>query len=135
MIDGSARVSFNWRAAPEPYETEAGTVEDSRYALNLDAGFYILRITEPVGGLSLATNPYQPRSGVWHRIEISIFEGRIEVWRDGFRLLAYTDPNPLPGGGIFFEALPFSDNTIVYFDDMALCELTEPFVPIPTPEP
>ena len=135
LIDGSAMVSFGWRVAPEPYETEEGTVTYSRYALNFEGGFYVLRITYPIRDVLVAGSPYKAKSGVWHSIEISIFEGRIEVWRDGFRLLAYTDPNPLPEGGIFLEALPFVDNTIVYFDDMALCELTEPFVPMPTPEP
>ncbi len=135
LIDGSAMVSFNWRVAPEPYETEEGIVTDSRYGLNFEETSYILRFTNPLRELLAAGNPYKAKSGVWHRIEISIFEGRIEVWRDGFRLLAYTDPNPLPEGGIFLVVEPFVDNTIVYIDDMALCELTEPFVPMPIPEP
>jgi len=135
LIDGSAMVSFNWRVAPKSYETEAGTVTDSRYALNFEETSYILRFTNPIRELLVAGNPYKAKSGVWHSIEISTYDGEMEVWIDGNRILAYNDPNPLPEGGIFFVVEPFLDNTIVYIDDMALCELTAPFVPMPTPEP
>ena len=135
LIDGSASVSFNWRVAPEPYETEEGTVTDSLYSLTLEETSYIYRGTAPIRNVLVAGNPYKPKSGIWHSVEIGIYEGELEAWIDGFRILAYNDPNPLPEGGIFLEVSPFVDNTIVYIDDMALCELTEPFVPMPTPEP
>ena len=134
LIDGRAQVSFNWRVAPEPYEIEEGTVNDSRYTLNLEETSYILRETSPIRSLWVAGNPYRPKSGIWHRIEISAYEGKLEAWIDGYRILAYTDPNPLPEGGIFLVVEPFVDNTIIYLDDIALCELSEPFAPMPIPE-
>ena len=134
LIDGRAQVSFNWRVAPEPYEIEEGTVNDSRYTLNLEETSYILRETSPIRSLWVAGNPYRPKSGIWHRIEISAYEGKLEAWIDGYRILAYIDPNPLPEGGIFLVVEPFVDNTIIYLDDIALCELSEPFVPMPIPE-
>jgi hypothetical protein len=134
LIDGSAMVSFNWRVAPKPYETEEGTVNDSRYGLNLEETSYIQRFTNPIRSLLVASNPYKPKSGKWHRIEISAYEGELEAWIDGSRILTYNDPDPLPEGGIFLVVVPHVDNTIVYLDDMALCELTAPFVPLPAPE-
>lgn len=134
LIDGSTQISFQWRVSPEPYEIEEGTVEDSRYSLNLEETSYIQRETQPISSLLIAGSPYRPEIGIWHRIEISTYEGEIEVWIDDDRILTYNDPDPLPEGRVSIEVKPFVENTIVYFDDILLCELTSPYVPLPTPE-
>ncbi|MFQ5923860.1 MAG: hypothetical protein ACE5M4_13545 [Anaerolineales bacterium] len=135
MSSGPGQISFNWRVAPEPYDTDKGTVNDSRYILNLEETSYILRMTSPVRELWVAGNPYRLKTGVWHTLEIGNYGGDIEAWIDGFRILAYRDPDPLPEGGIFISLQTSADDTSIYLDDISVCELTTPFSPLPTPEP
>jgi hypothetical protein len=127
-------ISFNMRMALEPYETEEGTVEDSRYVFTMEDLSYINREEQPIRGSWVAGNPYIPKKDVWHQVEISTYEGELEVWVDGYRILAYTDPNPLPDGGIFFEVKPEDGQTIYYLDNIVVCGLSAPYVPMPTPE-
>ncbi|MCJ7566563.1 MAG: hypothetical protein MUO58_03365 [Anaerolineales bacterium] len=77
------------------------------------------------------------RSEVWHQLEISTYEGALEIWIDGVRFLTYNDPKPLPGGAITLGAgygEPLDPQSVVYYDDLVVCELTAPFAPMPTPE-
>ncbi len=126
-------ISFNMRMALEPYETEEGTVEDSRYVFTMEELSYINREEQPIKGSWVAGNPYIPKKDVWHQVEISTYEGELEVWVDGYRILAYTDPNPLPEGGIHFEVKPQDGQTIYYLDNVVVCGLNAPYVPMPTP--
>ncbi len=72
----------------------------------------------------------------WQTFEISTYDDTLEVWLDKILVFRYNDPKPLPGGHIGLE-LWASENeeTMVYFDNLAVCELSAPFVPIPTSEP
>ncbi|MGB2963205.1 MAG: hypothetical protein WBB69_04390 [Anaerolineales bacterium] len=137
MYSGDRQTTFVWHYLEEPYETEDGEVNDSRYiAIFGPDGFIAGRITYPLNHIHLAINQDFTTQDEWHDIEISTYDGVYEVWRDGIRMLFYTDPQPLPGGGIFLE-LDQSDGgeqSIVYFDDFAVCELTAPFTPLSTPE-
>lgn len=47
----------------------------------------------------LATVPFTP-DDAWHDLTIRVRGGRIEVEQDGKPLLQYTDPQPLPAGGV-----------------------------------
>jgi hypothetical protein len=49
--------------------------------------------------------------------------------------MGYEDPQPLPPGGIDYEVWLFNDATILYFDDISLCELSAPFMLAPTVTP
>ena len=42
--------------------------------------------------------------GTWYDLWVVLSGGRIEVYVDGELALAYTDPEPLPGGGVGFES-------------------------------
>ncbi|GAG35210.1 unnamed protein product, partial [marine sediment metagenome] len=79
---------------------------------------------------------YQPiEENVWHKFEISYYEGRSEVWMDGVLWFAYQDPHPLPNGKVGFEIRQTNDeNFVIYFDDISICKLDAPFAPLPTPE-
>jgi hypothetical protein len=132
MTVGPPWIGFILRAAPEPYETDEGLVEDSRYVVNLENIAYINRYSLPIRSSWLSGNPHKPKTGIWHLLEISAYEGELAVWIDGYRILAYKDPNPLPEGGIWIELRPSGAENIFYFDDIALCELTASFVSLPT---
>jgi len=50
--------------------------------------------------------------------------------------MIYQDPRPLPGGKLGLYVAETTDaESVAYFDDVSICELTAPFVPMPTPEP
>ena len=52
----------------------------------------------------------------------------VQVWIDGKKLIEYQDPQPLPAGMISLEAhAPQDPNTMYYFDDLSVCELSAPF--------
>jgi len=76
------------------------------------------------------------KQSVWQQIEISTFEGRLELWIDGVPWVQYDDPQPLPGGSIAIGVgLGYDpENTSrVYYDDFIVCSLSEPVQPLPTP--
>jgi len=130
---------FDWHWAKD-YEVEEGTVRRSNYSLWFHPPdirvFRSQRDLFPT--INLRDVVRTMKRDVWHQIEISTYEGTLEVWIDGVRFLSYEDPKPLPGGimtlGQGYEE-PLDPQSIVYYDDIVVCELTAPFVPMPTPEP
>jgi hypothetical protein len=72
----------------------------------------------------------------WYFFELSTYQGVTELWVDGGRLTSYTDPQPLPGGTIGLETHMFENaETVFYFDDIVVCELSAPFESSYTSEP
>lgn len=136
MITRPRTFTMHWHIAPEPYEIEDGWVDDSRYQVDfLPRNLYVLRITNPIWAQPLMWSNLWNPTEEWHTVEISTFEDRFEVWRDGKRLFVYTDPSPLPGGGIKIESSQTADpESFVYFNNMSVCELSEPFKPMTIPE-
>ncbi len=66
--------------------------------------------------------------GRWYYLEISAYEGSIQLWVNGKQLLAYSDPQPLPAGTVGLEGHIFNDpNTAYFFDDLSVCQLEAPF--------
>ena len=138
MLVGGRDVAFNWRSAFDAYAIEGGEVTDSRYQIVVrdGAGLLMQRVQLPVRNLGVANSRTVPKAGAWHRIEIATFEGSTEVWVDGAPVMSYEDSQPLPAGGIGLELFPAAEtSTVVYFDDIAVCGLSAPFVSMPTPEP
>lgn len=138
MPTGGRIANINWHAAPEPYTTDDGLVEDSRYQIDLLPTFFIVsRHTLPITSIGLAQADKWTLFGEWHTIEISTFDGVFELWMDGQQLFTYTDPDPLPGGGLTIESHHDNQNeeAIMYFDNLTVCELTAPFAPMPTEDP
>ena len=66
-------------------------------------------------------------TGRWYFLEISTFEGTINVWLDGVSQMSeYPDPDPWGFGGMAIE--PWMDTgSMVYFDDFSVCQLTDIF--------
>lgn len=129
FVSGRRLISFNWL---ENYgiEIDGQQIDNSRYQIVLDTdGIGIRRLTLPVMNIGAASGRGS-KAEIWHTIEISTFQGRTEVWLDGQKNSGYTDPKPLPGGGIGLEFIPFDTakpGTIVYFDNMSVCGLSAPF--------
>jgi len=74
------------------------------------------------------------KKDVWQLLEISTYDGTFEIWLDGTHVLKFNDLQPLPGGqiGLDMWASEF-ESSMVYFDNLTVCELSEPFVPLPAP--
>jgi hypothetical protein len=139
MITGAPRqLSFNWRHPRDPYEIEQGEVNDSRYQIILGTTdpAHARRLQQPLLNVGLTNGSFRAKADTWYFVEISTFDSRIEVWVDGLSIMGFTDPNPIPPGGIGLELFPpQGEDTAVYFDDMSLCELSAVFAPLPTATP
>jgi hypothetical protein len=132
QASGNDGFSFlNWKHAQVP----GG---DTRYPLQWggEALMALTRLTPDDGHFDVDRSNFQPAPETWYLLEISSYNDLIQVWVDGQMMLEYQDPQPLAPGTIGLEAHIWNDpETIFYFDDLSVCELSAPFVPMPTPEP
>jgi hypothetical protein len=130
LVNGRRPLSFNW-LQNYGIEIEGQHVDDARYQIVVDTeGIGIRRLTQPVLNIGTASGN-GARAETWHTIEISTYQGRTEVWLDGKPNSGYTDPKPLPGGGIGLELMSFDTSkpdTVVYFDNISVCGLGAPFL-------
>ena len=130
-------IFFNWHAVTEPYEVKDGTVDYSDYTVMFyEWGVKASRLELPLQNVDLLDIERYIKRDVWQVLEISTYFDTLEVWLDGTHLLKYNDPQPLPGGqiGLGVEASDF-EGAMVYFDNLTVCELSEPFVLKPTSGP
>lgn len=121
----------------EPYEIEEGTVDFSTYSVFFEPnGTNKFRGQEPFRSVELGgANPIL-RSGEWHDVEMSTFDGTLEIWLDGRRVVTYKDPKPLPPGTVAIEVWGSDDEeATAYFNNLTVCELTAPFETMPAPTP
>jgi hypothetical protein len=94
------------------------------------AGVYShLQRMQNTPGVGLA-NFTPPKANEWHLIEIGFFNGTFTIWLDGEEIIKYEDPQPWENGSINLEPYPKTDADTVYFDNIAVCELSAPFVSI-----
>lgn len=119
----------------EPYEFFGDTIEFSGYQVVLHPTVTrVFRQAEPLSTIWLGEVNRGFKTGEWHKLEIWTYEGILEIWIDDTRYLKYKDPKPLPGGTLLLEVWQSEAINVVYFDDISICELGEPYVPMPTPE-
>jgi hypothetical protein len=85
-------------------------------------------------GISVARSGTRIPLNKWATFEMSTFNGNTQVWINGKKNLDYTDKNPLPEGTIGLEP-HFQGEGTIYFDNLAVCELSAPFLPLPSPTP
>ncbi len=84
--------------------------------------------SEATGTQRLARGKPVMSQGAWHLLEISNFNGRIEVWADGKLAASYDGATSLTEGniaGIGSAFLP--PDSIVRIDDISICGLSAPF--------
>ncbi len=136
MPIGEPNYSFNWRFVTEPYEVADGLVQFSNYGIGFPYPYFrVVRATDPFPEVVLMDILRLTRTGEWHDIEIATYKDKLEVWVDGSRLLTYNDPDPIASGPLGLELFPpEAEDSVVYFDDLSVCELAGAFVPMPTPE-
>jgi hypothetical protein len=136
MPEGLVTSGIRWYLVEEPYEFQGDTIEWSSYDVFFELdGINIHRGQSPRRSVQLLGSRKILRGSAWHNIEIITYDGKLEFWVDGARLLVYQDPRPLPGGALnLWVNQSTDDRSVVYFDDISVCELTAPYVPMPTPE-
>jgi hypothetical protein len=134
FVNGRRPISFNW-LVNHGIEIEGQQVNDARYQIVVDTdGIGLRRLTQPVLNIGVASGA-GARAENWHTIEISTYQGRTEVWLDGRLVSGYTDPKPLPAGGIGLELMNFDTSkpdTVIYFDNISVCQLSAPFTSLYT---
>jgi hypothetical protein len=144
MVNRSTGPSFNWQEAG-PSEFGGQEVTGTRYSFNFAGSpWNTIRLLRTIFG---ATNPLSDINPVvgtftqipekWHWMEISSFQGHIQMWIDGKQEVEYQDQQPLPPGriGIFIGPFTEASTTVLYFDNMTVCVLSAPFTSIPAPVP
>jgi len=72
------------------------------------------------------------KTNVWNYLEISTYQGQLQVWLNGVSALDVVDPTPLPPGGFEIQK---GNAGIMYFDAISVCGLSAPFVSMPSPVP
>lgn len=87
---------------------------------------------DPSNHLELGTAG-TPQWDQWHLLEYSYYEGTVSVYIDGQEGTTWTDTQPWEGGTLNLEPMASGD-TVFYYDDFSVCELSAPFEPIPRPE-
>ncbi len=137
MVNRPTAPSFNWHELAIP--------NGSRYTINFSGGqsqIHVIRSLndangEPGAGERVGSVGFNQAAMQWRYVEISQFQGNVQLWIDGIPLLDFTDPEPLPAGGIGIWIGPFTDKslTVMYFDNISVCGLSAPFASILTPAP
>ena len=72
-------------------------------------------------------------AGEWHLLEIGYFDGEVSIFVDGKKGLNWKDPEPWKGGTINLEPNPEGES-VFYYDNLSVCELSAPLTPIPAPK-
>lgn len=120
--DGSSVLDFK--------QAQAGGVE-TRYAVEWGAAPFmsLVHMQTPettINAGKVSTLRMQPDH--WYYVEVSAYQGLIQLWVNGKQLLEYDDPRPLPSGTIGLEGHIFNDpETAYFFDDLSVCELSASF--------
>ena len=72
----------------------------------------------------MAAGRFRAQAGMWNTIEVSYYQGMVQVWVDGQKEAEFQDPAPLPPGTISIAGHINADPTMAYyFDNMSVCEL------------
>jgi hypothetical protein len=104
---------------------------ETRYPIQWGASPFLAltRLEQPgPGHVPVKISGLRMKQGRWYYLEISAYQGLIQIWVDGKKLIEYRDPKPLPLGMIGLEGHIFKDpKTAYYFDNLSVCELTAPF--------
>ena len=66
--------------------------------------------------------------GKWHNIEISTYQGEIQLWIDGAQMLKWKDQEPVDDGYFTIEHDFWKAGSYAHYDDFSVCGLNAPFV-------
>ena len=65
--------------------------------------------------------------GKWHNIEISTYQGEVQLWIDGVQMLKWTDQEPVVDGYFTIEHDFWKAGSYAHYDDFSVCGLNAPF--------
>lgn len=136
-IEGLGEFWLNWRTNDDPGIEEGDQAASfSGYQIySVPDSIELFRVVWPISHISVGSRHQRIQGEMWHDFELSFYGGQVEFWMDGKRqFIPYQDPSPLLPGLIGIEVAP-SDDFSVLIDNMAVCELSAPFVPKPTDMP
>ena len=88
-----------------------------------DASFEVFTWNKRIGG-----------DDQWHTIEISTYQGEYQIWIDGALMGRWLDQDPILEGYLGIGLDLWAEDALIYFDNIRVCELSEPFVSIFTSE-
>jgi len=103
---------------------------DTRYIVQWGVNPFlaVTRFDGGIGETVLGLGGFQAKPGKWNYIEVSNYQGLIQVWVNGQKQIEAQDPVPLAAGTISVEGHISTDpTTAYYFDDISVCELSAPF--------
>ncbi len=86
----------------------------------------------PSAGLGFVDKVLILKPNIWHYIEVSQYQGHLQVWLDGAFAVDVVDTAPLPPGGF---SIGGGNAGIMYFDAISVCGLSAPFASMPSPVP
>ena len=132
--DGDRPISFNWQQT-YGVEVDGQHADDVRYQIVINSGgSQIHRLTLPALNIVVASGQ-GAKANAWHTLEASFYQGDVQLWIDGQQRSSYTDPKPLPAGGIGLELLPHevTAGSVASFDNISVCGLNAPFVSLYAP--
>jgi hypothetical protein len=73
-------------------------------------------------------------NGKWHRAEISFYQGEVQIWMDGKKLVKWTDPQASPQGSWSLAHDFWRANASAVYDNFAVCGLKASFETMPLPK-
>ena len=128
--------SFTWHGSG-PLEFGGQQYFHGEYGFYLAGGISQIQLNRNLesGPNIVAPNPKLVTAGFkqtglqWYQMEISTYQGHIQMWINGVKVIEYTDATPLPAGNMGIWIGEFTDKsiTVLYFDDMRVCGLSAPF--------
>jgi hypothetical protein len=109
----------------------------SSYFIVLSADQLVLNFSSETAGVqTLAHGKPAMVQGIWHLLEFSSYNGKIEVWADGKLAASYEGATALTDGNILTIGSAFlPPDSVVRVDDVSICGLNAPFVPMPAAAP
>jgi len=146
MVNRPTAPSLNWHeiyGGGEPIQIAGQNYGGAVYNFYFAGGQSQIRMMRnlnditntPIPGVNVDNGQFKQLEMTWHFMELSMFQGNIQLWVDGKPVIDFTDPEPIPAGGIGIWIGPFTDKslTVMYFDDIRVCGLNAPFASLPVP--
>ena len=132
MKDGNQINRFEWRTKYD-YMDETGHVDHSTYSARFESNPEWLAIQRQKNyhDIPLLSIDFYLKRNEWHQVDIATFQGRFDFWVNSRVLVSFKDPDPLPSGTMMIgidEVIGPEQTT--YFDNLVVCELTEPYDPL-----
>ena len=136
MVNRPTAPSLSWSSFG-PLTLDGMELIRATYNFGLAGGQSMVRLDrtlfdmtdEVAAGEVVKSGGFKQLEMTWHYVELSVYQGNVQMWVDGKPVIDFTDPSPLPEKTIGIWIGPFTDKsiTVMYFDDIRVCGLSAPF--------